>query len=53
MVPDRTVQQIPKSQFAKALERVPLTGPGQIQQLRGPSFVHAILADPRIAAGEW
>jgi hypothetical protein len=33
-VPDRTVQQIP--QFAKALDLMLLSGPGQIQHLRGP-----------------
>lgn len=53
VVPDRTPQQIPRSQFAKALELVPLGGPGEIQHLRGPSFVFAILADPRVSAGEW
>jgi hypothetical protein len=53
VVPDRTPQQIPMSQFAKALERLPLAGPGEIQDLRGPSFVFAIISDPRISAGEW
>jgi hypothetical protein len=53
VVPDRTPQQIPRSQFAKALERLPLAGPGEIQDLRGPSFVFAIISDPRISAGEW
>jgi hypothetical protein len=31
VVPDRTDQQIPKSHFAKALDLVPLSGPGEIQ----------------------
>ena len=53
LIPDRTRQQIPKSQFEKALELVPLRGPGEIQHLRGPSFVYAILADPRVSRGEW
>ncbi len=53
VVPDRTPQQIPKSHFARALELVPLGGPGEIQNLRGPSFVFAILSDPRISAGNW
>ena len=53
VVPDRTQQRIPKSQFASALDQIPLSGPGEIQHLRGPSFVFAILADPRISAGEW
>lgn len=53
VVPNRTPQQIARSQFAKALDLVPLRGPGEIHQLRGPSFVYAILMDQRISADEW
>ena len=53
VVPDRTSQQIPRSQFAKALELVPLRGPSVVQRLRGPSFIYAILMDPRISTDEW
>ena len=53
VVPDRTVQQIPKSHFAKALDLVPLSGPGEIQHLRGPSYIYAILMDKRIRQGDW
>lgn len=53
VVPDRTVQQIPRSQFARALKLVPLSGPGEVQNLRVPSYIYAILMDPRIRAGEW
>lgn len=53
VMPDRTVQQIPRSHFAKALELVPLSGPGEIQHLRGPSYVYAILMDSRIRLGDW
>jgi hypothetical protein len=53
VVPDRTIQQIPKSHFAKALDLVPLAGPGEIQQLRGPSYIYAILMDERISRDEW
>ena len=53
VVPDRTVQQIPRSHFARALELVPLSGPGEVQNLRGPSYIFAILMDPRVRAGEW
>jgi hypothetical protein len=49
VIPDRTNQQIPKSQFAKALELTPLSGPGEIHHLRGPSFIFAILADARVS----
>jgi hypothetical protein len=53
VVPDRTPQQIPKSHFAKALAHVPMAGPGEIKDLRGPSYIFAILMDPRIRSGEW
>lgn len=53
VVPDRTEYPIARSEFAKALELVPLRGPGEIQHLRGPSYVYAIISDPRISAGEW
>lgn len=54
VVPDRTGYPISKSEFGKALELVPLGGPGQVRDLvRGPSYVYAILSDPRISAGEW
>jgi hypothetical protein len=48
VVPDQTNQQIPKSHFEKALALVPLGNTGEIQHLRGPSFIYAILMDPRI-----
>jgi len=50
VVPDRTNRMLPRSDFRKAHERWPLRGPGEIQDLQGPSYVYAILADPRIAA---
>ena len=48
LVPSTTDQNLPKSQFEKALERMPLEGPGQINDLRGPSYLYAILTDDRI-----
>ena len=48
VVPDRTNHQIPRSQFAKAFERWPVAGPGELQDLRGPSYLFAILSDHRI-----
>jgi hypothetical protein len=53
VVPDRTIQHIPRSHFVKALGLVPLSGPGAIQTLRGPSYIFAILMDPRIRQSEW
>ena len=51
--PDRTQQQIPKSHFSKALELVPAKNTAPFQHLRGPSFIYAILMDPRIRAADW
>ena len=47
---DRTNQRLSKTVFARALERCPLTGPGELQDLRGPSYLYAILSDPRVDA---
>lgn len=51
--PDRTNHRIAKSDFEKALKLVPLRSTGPLQQLRGPSFVYAILMDGRIRQGDW
>jgi hypothetical protein len=53
LLPDRTNRQLPKGDFAKALHLVPLTGPGQIQYLQGPSYIYAVLMDHRIRFGDW
>jgi hypothetical protein len=47
--PSTTNRQLPRSHFAQAFARRPLDGPGQLQDLQGPSFLFAILTDPRIA----
>jgi hypothetical protein len=39
---------VSKGEFANALERSPLTGPGQICHVQAPSHVFAILTDDRI-----
>jgi len=52
--PSRTDYGIARSDFEKAYDLVPLSGPGEITSLvRGPSYVWAVLHDPRIARGEW
>jgi hypothetical protein len=51
--PDRTNRQLTQSQFAKALERLPVSGPGALQDLQGPSYIYAILMDPRIRENDW
>lgn len=49
VVPDHTGYPLAKSQFAKAAEIKDLRGPGQINfSVRGPSYIYAILTDPRI-----
>jgi hypothetical protein len=53
LIPDRTRQQIPRSHFEKALTFVPFSTTKEIQHLRGPSYIFAVLMDPRIRAGEW
>jgi hypothetical protein len=46
--PDRTTVQISKSHFLEALNHYPLTNTVKIQNLRGPSYIYAILMDKRI-----
>jgi hypothetical protein len=53
LTPDRTNRLLPKSDFAKALRLVPLSGPGQIQQLQGPSYIYAVLMDRRVRLNDW
>lgn len=40
---------LPKGHFQEAFERLPLSGPSRLQDLRGPSYLYAILIDPRVA----
>jgi hypothetical protein len=53
VVPDRTNQTIPRAHFEKALRLMPLSSTVPVQDLRGPSYIYAILMDGRIhgAAG--
>jgi hypothetical protein len=43
-----TNRQLPRSHFARAVDRAPLDGPGQLQDLQGPSYLFAVLSDPRV-----
>jgi hypothetical protein len=38
-----------RSKIAEAVTRMPLAGPEEISDLRGPSYIYTILADWRIA----
>lgn len=42
---------IHRSQFETAFDRMPLAGPGDLQDMWGPSYVFAILTDDRITTG--
>ncbi len=54
LVPSRTEYNISKSDVKKVLERIPLKGPGEISNdVRGPSYLWAILHDFRISNNEW
>ncbi|MBO3747262.1 hypothetical protein J5X84_14380 [Streptosporangiaceae bacterium NEAU-GS5] len=49
ILPNRTTIGIHRSHFERAWNRRPLTGPGRIgKDVIGPSYVYAILTDPRI-----
>lgn len=51
---NRAHQNLPASQFAKALVRVPIEKPREIvNDIRGPAYVWAILHDPRIRQNDW
>jgi hypothetical protein len=47
------VRHLSKTNFGKALERVPLDNTGSVSDLQGPSYVYAILMDPRIRQSDW
>lgn len=46
--PSTTSQNLARSEFEKALDRWPLENTVPLSDLRGPSYVFAILTDPRI-----
>ena len=52
--PSRTDYNIGKAEFEKAYQWVPLAGPGKMNnEIRGPSYVWAILHDSRIRRSDW
>ncbi len=44
---DRTIRNLSRTNFAKALDRRPCEGPGGLAGVQGPSYTYAILNDPR------
>lgn len=55
LIPEGVNQNIPKTHFERALEFLPLENTVPLQkELRGPSYIYAILMDPQIRRGdEW
>ncbi len=53
VVTDRPNARIHRGQFEQAYERVPLENTRSVADLWGPSYLYAILMDPRIRQGEW
>lgn len=49
VIPSTTNRVLARAQFVRAYERSPLRGPGPLQDLQGPSYLFAILTDPRVA----
>jgi hypothetical protein len=47
LVPSTTNRRVPLSQFVEAAARAP-QGPGELHDLQGPSYLFAIVTDPRI-----
>lgn len=48
LCPDRTPYKIPRKDFEAALALFPFRSTTVLQDLRGPSYIYAILMDPRI-----
>lgn len=48
IIPEGINQNLPQSQFEKAIEYLPLESTSEIQHLRGPSYLFSILMDARI-----
>jgi hypothetical protein len=52
IVPEHTGYPLHMSQVRLAVDRWPVSGPGQLNDIvRGPSYLYALLADERIMAG--
>jgi NAD(P)-dependent dehydrogenase (short-subunit alcohol dehydrogenase family) len=49
----RTKQSLSRGHLAEAYELTPLASTVPLQHLRSPSYLFAILMDPRISKGEW
>ncbi len=52
IMPSTTNQWLSKSVFEEALRYMPFNSTKEIQHLRGPSYLYAILMDARICGGK-
>ena len=39
---------LPRKDLEKAWRRMPVSGPGELHDLQGPSYLYGILSDPRV-----
>ena len=53
LYPDRVNRVLPKSHFKRAYKMCPLPNTVPVQKLQGPSYLYAILMDPRIREIDW
>jgi hypothetical protein len=53
LLPVGRVRHLSRTNFAKALDRLPLENTRSVSDLQGPSYVYAILMDPRIRGSDW
>lgn len=51
--PDRTNRNLPRSHVEAALALCPLPNTTCVQHLQGPSYLYAILMDPRVRGNDW
>ena len=50
---DRTNHNVPRNHIEQAVKRMPLSGPGQLSDLRAPSYIYAIIMDPRVRRDDY
>jgi hypothetical protein len=53
LVVNRANRSLSKTNFRKALEVMPVDGPGDIKDRQGSAYTWAILMDDRIRHGDW
>jgi hypothetical protein len=50
---DHLGRNIPRGAFSQTLDAWPVDGPGQLPPVTQPSYVYAIVSDPRIRGTDW